>query len=108
MKTVTVEKEPLVRKLLEDVSSEIETNSKWLRDDTPKSERRISVLHARIEMLIWVRKRLEIVQCQTNQKVKEVKNMTHKHQWRKVGATFSNGKITENKKRCLTCGETKP
>jgi len=41
------------------IETECSSNTSMLRSDTPKSERRISVLHARIEMLTWVLKQIE-------------------------------------------------
>ena len=45
--------------LKQKIQKEIDGNVQMLRSKDPKSERRISVLHARIEMLTWVRKELD-------------------------------------------------
>jgi bisphosphoglycerate-independent phosphoglycerate mutase (AlkP superfamily) len=45
--------------LKQKIQKEIDGNIQMLRSKDPKSERRISVLHARIEMLTWVRKELD-------------------------------------------------
>jgi hypothetical protein len=45
--------------LKQKIQKESETNTEWLRNDTPKSQRRKSVLFARIEMLNWVLEELD-------------------------------------------------
>jgi len=53
--------------LKQKIQKEIDGNVQMLRSKDPKSERRISVLHARIEMLTWVRKELDEAAKEVNQ-----------------------------------------
>jgi len=69
--------------LKQKIQKEIDGNIQMLRSKDPKSERRISVLHARIEMLTWVRKELDEatnhIQDEFDQEIKMVRAVCHNY-----------------------------